>query len=186
MSLSVDDTIETETEPELLPDEPKRRRRSTLGTLPPMPAMNGADPEASYSVHLRQVSLGKPVSNVSATLTFDLDIPEFDVALMGMHAFTLQFLEGFLGDGALIKEAPTKADDENNVHQQLKIRIPRFLNENYDQILACIAPLVGGKKLYEPLFGLDWSWRLNIPVDIPGELRLYAMQQKFDLTSRAE
>ena len=85
---------------------------------------------------------------------------------MGEHAYSLGFLGGWLGEGAIIKAAPITADEENNVHQALKLRLPRFLDGQLDQVLLCIAPLIGGKKVIEPLLNLDTPWRLNITTEI--------------------
>lgn len=175
---------ELDTEPQ---DEeaPKKRRMLAVPSLPALP--EGLDePAGVFGARLVLISLGKPVSNVSTTLTFALDIPDFDAELMGEHAYTLGFLNGWLGEGAIIKAAPLAADEENNVHQKLTIRLPRYLDGGRDQILLMIAPLLGGKKFVEPLLQQEWSWRLNVTTDIPGTLVLYPMQQKFDLTTKAE
>lgn len=150
--------------------------------LPQLPA-NLDMPEMAFPVKLKMVSLGKPVANVSATLNFEVPIPQDFRDVLGEHAYTVAFLGGFLGEGVQIKKAPISVDAENRTVQTLTVQVPRFLNEQTDQLLLSIAPLIGGKKFVEDLFALDWPWRLNINVDIEGEIAFFAMQQSLALTS---
>lgn len=150
--------------------------------LPQLPANLDA-PEMVFPVKLKLVSIGKAIANVTATLNFDVPMPQDFRDVLGEHAYTVAFLGGFLGEGIQIKKAPISVDAENRTIQTLTVQVPRFLNEHTDQLLLSIAPLIGGKKFIEDLFALDWPWRLNIPVDIEGEIGFYAMQQSLALTS---
>lgn len=163
-------------------DEPQpiRAKRPKLPALPP----NLADPVMEFPATLRLVSFGKSVKNVTATLNFDVPIPQDFRDVLGEHGFTVGFLGGWMGEGVQIKKVPLVVDVENRQVQKMSVQIPRFLDSRTDQLLAMIAPLMGGKALVERLFECAWPWRLNVPVDIAGQISLYAMQQSLALTNR--
>jgi hypothetical protein len=153
----------------------------------PKPPLNLAEPMIEFGCHMRVVSIGKAIANVSATLNFEMDIPQEGIGeLMGEHAYAGVFVGfGFLGEGLFIKQAPLAVDVENRLHQKLQVTLPRFDSANTDQMVRSILPLIGDPKLLTPLLDLEGPWRLNCQVDIPGTLRFHAMQQSFDLTAKA-
>lgn len=167
--------------------EPIRMKRPKLPVLPG----NLDAPVAVYDARLTLLSFGKPAMNVSASLAFEIRSPKFDVGLMGEHAFTMGFMGGLLGMGIqILGHEDTVDQKDNSVKQKIAVRVPRFIDEQTDQILMCLAPLLqqNGKKLIEDLVtDGERPWRLNFPsTNIEGELRIYQMQQSFDLTTRAE
>lgn len=164
------------------PEPSPRRRRAKKRPIPE----NLGEPVLVTSGHLKLVSLGKSIANVTITLGIDLDVPVDIRGLLGEHAYAASFDGNYLGNGIFIKDAPLSVDVENNVHQKLKIHMPRF-DESTDQVAAYVAPLLSDPgALSRALLGLNEGWRLNINVDQPGTLQLFQMQQAFDLTSKAE
>lgn len=160
-----------------------RQVRSTRKRKAPA---NLGEPVLVTSGKLKLISVGKGIANVTVTLGFTLDVPIDIRDLLGEHAYAASFDGNYLGNGVFIKDAPLSVDVENNVHQTLKVHLPRF-DEGADQIASYIAPLLSdAEAVGQSLLGLDESWRLNINVDVPGELRLFQMQQSFDLVTRAE
>lgn len=154
--------------------------------LPPMPA-NLDNPVWEGGATLTLVSLNHPITNVSATLVLTLDSPHFDEDLMGEHAYTVGFHNGLLGEGGTVLSATTTVDEENRKTTKIKVRLPRYANEDHDQIKINIAPLIGGRGMIEHLMAAEGTWGLNFRnLGIEGVLRLFAMQQAFDLTTRAE
>lgn len=146
-----------------------------------------AEPAVTVPVHLRTVSLGRPVANVSATLVFVVSIPRDFIGFMGEHAYAAIFADSFLGEGFTIKEAPPRLDADGNVTQKLKMFLPRWDSSGkIDQITRYIAPLLPDIGALEPLLGLSVAWRLNVTVDIEGSLSLHPMQESWDLTAKAE
>lgn len=152
----------------------------------PKPPTGLGEEMIEIGVKLTGISIGKPIANVQATLAFTLDRPQKEISeLMGQHAYSGVFAGGFLGEGIEIKEAPRKVDADKRVVESLKVSMPRFDSGQRDQIERCILPLIDDPEVLKPLLGLQGSWRLNCPVDIPGVLRLHRMQETFDLTKRA-
>lgn len=150
------------------------------------PANLRPDPVFEIGVHLRNISIGKAISNTTATLNFDIDVPSGAwIDLIGEHAYAAMLGKSFLGEGLLIKGVPLTIDSENRTVQKASAQITRFASDGKtDQIATCLLPLLGDKaQLIGILDAFDGPWRLNCPVDIEGALRLYQMQETFDLTS---
>lgn len=165
------------------PSEPPKPRRKRSRRLPPS---NLDEAVVKLPVHMRLISLGKGIANVTATLGFDLDHSVRDLAeLMGEHAYAAVFDGNYVGNGVFLKDAPLSVDVENHVNQKLKVNLPRYA-DGADQITKYITPLLPEDVDLESLLGLSLSWRLNVNVDFPGTLALHAMQQSFSLTQRAE
>lgn len=165
-------------------EEKPRPIRAKRPSLPAMP-LNLDEAVMTFPVKLKNVYFGKSITNVVASLKFDVLVPQDFREVLGEHAFTASFLGGLLGYGVEILDAPLKKDQENRQQQVLDLRIPRFADPATDQLLTIVAPLVGGRKFIEALFGMDWPWGVNVKVDIDGEISLYAMQQSLALTDRA-
>jgi hypothetical protein len=197
-----DPVDEDEESVDLLPGEQRTAEPPTFGKPEsvtrrgPIPPASLGDVMLEVGCHLRGVSLGKPVANVTASLTFDLDVPHDVKALMGEHAYAGVFNEGFVGEGITVKGEATASDPENRITQKVKVAMPRYDSLNRDQITPNILPLIEeeGTSLDGLLQAIGPSWRLNCTVDIPGVLRLHRMQESLmlddgrevDLTKRAE
>lgn len=196
-----DPVDEDEESVDLLPGEqrtaPEFGKPETAGARRgPVPPTNLGEIMLEVGCRLKGVSLGKPVANVTASLTFDLDIPHDVKALMGEHAYTCVFNEGFVGEGVTVKGEATSSDPENRVTQKVKVAMPRYDGLNRDQITPNILPLIEeeGMSLDGLLGAIGPTWRLNCGPDIPGVLRLHRMQEslmlddgrEIDLTKRAE
>jgi hypothetical protein len=196
-----DPTDEDEESVDLLPGE-RTAEPPTFGK-PETAVRRGPVPPASLGTvmlevgcRLKGVSLGKPVANVTASLTFELDVPQEVKALMGEHAYAGVFNEGFVGEGITVKGEATASDPENRVTQKVKVAMPRFDSMNRDQITTNILPLIeeDGSSLDGLLGAIGPTWRLNCGTDIPGVLRLHRMQESLqladgrevDLTKKAE
>lgn len=160
-----------------------RRRRNHHRDIPE----NLGTPVLQSPSHLKLISIGKAVANVTTTLVFTLDLPVNGIReLMGEHAYAVAFGGNYLGEGAIISEAPLKADVENNVIQQVKLKLPRFA-EGLDQVETYILPLLPTDGRLDAVLGaLAWAWRLNITADLQGDLQLFEPQASLDLTTRAE
>lgn len=162
--------------------EPEKPRRKRSRRLPPA---NIGESVLDIPVHLRLISMGKGIANITATLVFDLDHSVDGISdLMGEHAYSAVFRSDYLGDGIILKEAPLKVDAENLVKQGLKVTLPRF-GAGADQLTAYVVPLLPEDVDLTTLFGMSLSWRLNIPVDFPGLLSLHPQQASFDLTKKS-
>lgn len=141
---------------------------------------------AELVVHLKQVSVGKAISNVTASLSFDVQVPQDIIELLGEHAYAAVFGGSYLGNGIFLKDVGVSVDTDNHVNQGLKIQLPRY-DQGVDQITQYVAPLIPDEEALSPaLLALDTGWRLNINVDLDGVLKLHRMQESFDLTKRAE
>lgn len=163
------------------PPQPITRRKHRK------PPANLDEPVLVIPCRLRNVSVGKSIANVTATLTFAVDSPADVREYLGEHAYAVVFGLDYIGNGVQLKDAPLSVDVENNVNQSLKLQLPRWADGGVDQVKEFIAPLLPDPEaLNDELLGLSSPWRLNIKVDIEGQLRLHQMQQSFDLTKRAE
>ena len=191
---------EDEESVDLLPGErtaepPTFGKPETATRRGPIPPASLGEVMLEVGCHLRNVSFGKPVANVTASLTADLDVPQDVKMLMGEHAYVGVLNEGMLGEGLLIKGDVTASDPENRVTQKIKMTMPRYDQQNRDQITPNLLPLIGDAEILDGLLqGIEGTWRLNCTVDIPGVLRLHRMQESLmlddgrevDLTKRAE
>ena len=149
---------------------------------------NLEEPVLRLPVTLKLVSFGKGVANVTATLTFAIPQRNTEIIdLLGAHAYAASFAGTYLGNGVFLKDVPfTVSGDENEVHQSLKVTLPRW-ESGADQLATYIAALISKPSaISEDLLALDETWRLNINVDEEGDLALYQMQQSFDLTKKAD
>lgn len=163
------------------PPQPITRRKHRK------PPANLDEPVLVIPCRLRNVSVGKSIANVTATLTFAVDSPADVRDYLGEHAYAMVFGLDYLGNGIQLKDAPLSVDVENNVNQSLKVQLPRWADGGVDQVKDFIAPLLPDPlALSDELLGLSSPWRLNVKVDIEGQLKLHQMQQSFDLTKRAE
>lgn len=137
--------------------------------------------------HLRLVSIGRGIANVTCTIAFSLDYPVDMVEVLGEHAYAAVFRGDYLGNGLFLKEAGLTVDVENHVNQRVKGTIPRFdQGQAIDQIVTYILPLLPEELDISTLLAMSLPWRLNVQVDFPGQLALHRMQESFDLTSKAE
>ncbi len=183
-------------EPDLLPDDAgeewgdgetaaveRLEREPRQQIEPPFPLGTAC---FSLPAHVRNISLGRPVSNVTATLSVALDVP-FDgfTDLMGEHALAAMFAGSFLGNGIRVLDAALHADVENEVTQRVKLSMPRY-DDGKDQLAAYVAPLLEDPSVIDRLLNYAGPWRLNLPVNIEGEFALYEPQQRFDLTRRTD
>lgn len=176
---SGDAWVEPEAKGEAEPAKPRRKRARRF------PPANIGPSVLDIPVHLRLISMGKGIANITATLVFDLDHSVDGIGdLMGEHAYSAVFRSDYLGDGLILKEAPLSVDAENLVKQKLKVTLPRF-GAGADQLTAYVVPLLPEEVDLTSLFEMSLSWRLNIPVDFPGVLSLHPQQASFDLTKKS-
>ena len=144
------------------------------------------DPFFRIHATITNISLGKPVSNVSASFAVALAYP-YDgfTDLMGEHALAAMFGGSFLGNGIIVRDVALHADVENDVVQKIKLVMPRY-DDGKDQLAAYVAPFLDDPAIMDRLLNYAGAWRLNLPVKIEGELALYEPQERFDLTRKAD
>ena len=150
------------------------------------PPFELGDPFFTVPAHVKNISLGRPVSNVTATLSVALDYPwDGFTDLMGEHALAAVFGDSFLGNGIRVLDVALHTDVENEVTQRVKLSMPRY-DDGKDQLAAYVAPLLEDPSVIDRLLNYAGPWRLNLPVNIEGSFSLYEPQERFDLTARAD
>ncbi len=181
-ALGSDDDVDPEIEASSIVDAPKKSRSRSRRR----PPSNLAEPVISVPVILRNISFGKGIANVTATLGFELGAPEDMSAYMGQQAFAVVFRKDYLGEGLTVTAEASKNDPDLNVRKTFKLQIPRWAN-GIDQLEKYIAPLLtdDAAESMIGLFGLSTAWRLNVGVEIGGTLSLHAQQESLGLTERA-
>jgi hypothetical protein len=149
------------------------------------PPANLDAPVLEAAVILRLISFGKSITNVTATLGFELGAPTDMSEFMGEQAFAATFRGDYLGEGLTVRSEATSVDADNSIKRAFKVMLPRW-NNGMDQLATYIAPLLPDDVTIDGLLGLSTAWRLNVTVEMGGVFALHAMQQSFDLTKKAE
>jgi hypothetical protein len=171
---------------ELLPDE----TGNAWGREEPRPARPApfplGEPYFVTPATLTNITLGKQVANVTATIALVLHAP-YDgfTDLMGEHALAATLGGSYLGNGIRVVDAVLHADVENEIIQKLKLTMPRY-DGGIDQLATFVAPFLEDPSIADQLLAYSGAWRLNLPVKIEGDFALYEPQQRFDLTKRAD